>query len=81
MSVGIGNEGVAVESAHKAVHAGIRRKTCLQGENMLREAAEAVVDVVEAGFGTEQGKPRGPYVRGNEEGTGACVEHEIQKIF
>ena len=78
--VRIGHEGVAVEGAHEAVHAGIRRESRLQGENMLREAAEAVVDVVKAGFGTEQGKPRGPHMRGNEEGAGAGIEHEIQKI-
>ena len=64
--VGVGDQRVAVQVRHAPVHRRIGREAGLQGEDVRRQVAEALLHRVEAGLRAEQREPGRPDVRGDQ---------------
>ena len=80
MTVGVGDEGIAVEGGDRPVHRRIGGEAGLQGKDMVAEVVEALFDRVEAGTGAEEGEPRRPDVGGDEKAFGCGFEDNVEEI-
>ena len=80
VTVGVGDEGEAVQGRDEPVHLRVRGEAGLQGEDLVAQIAETLLDGVEPGLGAEQGKPRGPDVGRNEEPLRRLVEQNFEQV-
>jgi len=80
VSIGVGNQGKPIQAAPQPVHLGIRGQARLQGENLVAQIAETVLDTVEPGLGSEQGEPRRPDMGWNNISQRVRFQNHLQQV-
>ena len=80
MCVGIGNQLVAVQGREHAVHGRVGGQPGFQGVDAPGHGAVTFLQGRKGGKGPEDGKMRGPDVRGNKDGLRACVEDDLNQV-
>ena len=80
VAVGVGDEGEPVQGGDEPVHLRVGGEAGFQGEDMVGQVSEALLDGVETRFGAEQGKPGGPDVGRDEKPLGRLVEQDLEQV-
>src|SRR3972149_3469637 len=81
MGVGIGHQGDSVQRTQPPVHRRVGRETGFDGEDPIRIHVEGLLERIKARLRTEDGKPRGPGMGGDDDGVGRDVEDDPAELF
>ncbi len=80
VGVRVADQGEAVELRHPPVHRRVGGEAGLDGEDVRREVAVAVVDRVESRLRAQGREPGGPDVGGDEVGVGAALQGDLEQV-
>ena len=78
--VGIGDQRKAVQLRQPPVHRRIGRQAGFQRKDLGGQVAVTLSDRIETGLRAQDGKPRRPNVRRDQETTVAAVQRELQQV-